>query len=239
MKCARPNCHRAGVRRRRWLCNPHYKAADTAYVDAGPVMQHLRRLHAAGHSWTEMAALAGITRRAIMLIRDGARTNVQKPTAEAILAIPVPRRFGGAGRVDATGTIRRVRALMAIGWSVPVLAVQLDLHPSNVRNRLRQPSVAAGFAHDVAALFDRLQMTPGTSQRMRTLGRRDGWAPPFAWDEDTIDDPSATPDLGAKSTWMQEYEDHQWVCADDAQIATAMGIQLDSVKTQLRRKGAA
>jgi len=26
-----------------------------------------------------------------------------------------------------------------------------------------------------------------------------GWAPPLAWDDDTIDDPNATPDLGAET----------------------------------------
>ncbi|SKW33879.1 Uncharacterised protein [Mycobacteroides abscessus subsp. massiliense] len=62
---------------------------------------------------------------------------------------------------------------------------------------------------------------------------------PFAWDEDTIDDPSATPDLGGKSTWMQIYEDHRWVHRDDSKIAQAMGIQLESVKRQLERKGEA
>ncbi|WP_423487917.1 hypothetical protein [Mycobacteroides sp. PCS013] len=94
-------------------------------------------------------------------------------------------------------------------------------------------------AREIAQLFSRLQMTPGPSKRLRTLASQKAWHPPFAWDEDSIDDPAAAPDLGGKSTWMQEYEDHRWVCEDDAEIAAAMNIQLASVKRQLDRKGEA
>ena len=48
--------------------------------------------------------------------------------------------------------------------------------------------------HDrIAAAYDELAMRPGPSARNRRLG----YPPPLAWDD--IDDPAATPDLGARA----------------------------------------
>ncbi|WP_081343462.1 DNA-binding protein [Mycobacteroides chelonae] len=237
MKCKRPSCHRAGIRRRQGLCNPHYELADRGYVDAGPVRDHITQLHAVGHSWAEIAKQAGISRSGLDRIRDASYSSVLKVTAARVLAIPM--RVGHTATIDATGTVRRLQALTAIGWSIPRLAKEIGITPSTLENHLHRSTVSTSRAGEIAQLFSRLQMTPGPSKRLRTLANQKGRHPPFAWDEDTIDDPNATPDLGGKSTWMQAYEDYQWVCRDDAQIAAAMDIQLDSVKTQLRRKGAA
>jgi hypothetical protein len=40
-------------------------------------------------------------------------------------------------------------------------------------------------------------MKAGTSWKTRKLAEAEGWAPPLAWDDDTIDDPQAMPQLDA------------------------------------------
>ncbi|MGO5480449.1 hypothetical protein ACTQVS_09920, partial [Anaerovoracaceae bacterium HCP3S3_H6] len=55
----------------------------------------------------------------------------------------------------------------------------------------KPPSHAA----DVVAFYEsvtRLSTGP-QSTRVRNYAERQGWAPPAAWDDDTIDDPTATP----------------------------------------------
>jgi hypothetical protein len=37
---------------------------------------------------------------------------------------------------------------------------------------------------------------PGTSVRSLRRARLEGWAPPAAWDDETIDDPNGAPDFG-------------------------------------------
>jgi hypothetical protein len=44
--------------------------------------------------------------------------------------------------------------------------------------------------------------------RQRRLAARRGWAPPLAWDDDTIDDPAATPATGARErAWSTRHDE--------------------------------
>jgi hypothetical protein len=102
------------------------------------------------------------------------------------------RRYleGGPLLVDATGTRRRLQALAAIGWPPRALAERLGIQPDNI---LRRHRVRVGTARLVAAVYDQLSMTPGPDTRSAAAARRRGWAPPLAWDDDSIDDPAARP----------------------------------------------
>lgn len=244
MKCARPNCSsrsRAMSRSsfRQGLCKQHYELAERGYVDSAPVRARLDLLHEAGLPWAHIAELAEMSEHGVRLIRYGEYDSVRKLTAQCILTIPIPGRFAGNGYVSAVGTIRRLQALAAIGWSFDALAKMMNTHRNVLLNTLKRERVLARRAREIAELFTRLHLTPGPSERARRHASANRWPVPFAWDEDSIDDPSVAPDLGGKSTWMQEYGDYQWVHGDDKQIAEAMSIRLDSLKTQLRRKGQA
>lgn len=97
--------------------------------------------------------------------------------------------------VDATGTARRLRALAAIGWPMLTLSRRLggatrEYAGQIVNNRQR---VRTRTATAVANLYDELSMTLGPSQRTRNAAKAKGWPPPLAWDDETIDDPSARP----------------------------------------------
>lgn len=95
--------------------------------------------------------------------------------------------------VDPTPTIRRVRALQAIGWTLAHLDRELGgSGKSNaVWNMLNQPTVHLGTAQRVDRVYRDLHMRPGPSKRTRDLAVRRGWIPPLAWDD--IDDLTEQP----------------------------------------------
>lgn len=104
---------------------------------------------------------------------------------------------------DATGTHRRIQALMRCGWSIAELAARLGISRNALRLKLnRAEMVAAVSAAAVRDLYDGLwdQAPPsGTADmrraatRARNYARKRGWVPPAAWDDDAIDNPDAAP----------------------------------------------
>jgi hypothetical protein len=78
----------------------------------------------------------------------------------------VERAVGGHGggrrigrhvcRVDATGTRRRLQALMATGWAPELLAAELGRRPHSLHRSMTGRSVTARTAHEVASLYERL-----------------------------------------------------------------------------------
>lgn len=106
-------------------------------------------------------------------------------------------RLGAVAHLQSgLGTARRLRALQAIGWTVNDLAGRLGVHESRIRqlaNEYRGGTVTERVARQVAQLYRELENMPGPSESVRRRCERRGWAPPIAWDYDTIDDPCATP----------------------------------------------
>lgn len=99
--------------------------------------------------------------------------------------------------VDATGTRRRLRALAAIGWPNAAIGALAGADHSTVSAWSNNARVRAGTADTVRRVYDELSMTPGPSAKVRQIAARKGWAPPLAWDDDSIDDPAARPSTGA------------------------------------------
>ena len=182
------------------------------FVDARPATEHLRALSAAGMGYKRVAAAAGLDASHVYPLlwgrpdRNGGtrRTRARRATVEAILAVPMPTLddLGATVIVDGTGTRRRLQALVTLGWTVQRLA---DHHGSDrqaLDAALQQRPVQAKTARAVRALYDELWDTPPTAAnggqaRGITLAKRraaeQSWAPPLAWDDDTIDDPDALP----------------------------------------------
>ncbi|OZF40773.1 hypothetical protein CH296_00515 [Rhodococcus sp. 14-2496-1d] len=185
-----------------------YGRFESLYVDAQPARDHVIELLDAGLSRHRVAQLAGLNRKAITYLLDGRKERGHGPNkeitrvnADKFLAVPVPARpvdtAAGAALVDSIGTIRRLRALVAFGWPAEHLADQLsgEVSACTVHELVRgaRTECLARTARSVARLFDRLQLTPGPSQRSRNTGLKRKWAVPLQWDEDTIDDLEALP----------------------------------------------
>lgn len=113
--------------------------------------------------------------------------------------------------VPAIGTVRRLRALAAIGWNCAELSRRLGYTtPRGVQSlrEHRSDVVLARVATRVSALYGRLEGTAGVDHRARLLAVRRGWAPPLAWNN--IDDPleqpaqpaAEKPDRPAEVLWL-------------------------------------
>lgn len=144
-------------------------------------------------------------------------------------------------RSDAVGVECRLRALVAIGWTQRYLGDQLGYDPSWVAKLLNNPRrrVNRDTYQAVADLYDRLSMTPGPSQEARDRAKRKGWKPPLAWDDDAIDCPEATPDLGEKRTvtWGERFLELRELGYSDFDILGKLKIQPDSMLRQMDRYG--
>jgi hypothetical protein len=93
---------------------------------------------------------------------------------------------------------RRIEALQAIGHSVTEIARAAGMTKQAVRDfRLRNsPVVHHATAAKFIAVYDHLWDKPATGKyadRTRRWAASQGFAPPLAWDDDTISDPDAVP----------------------------------------------
>lgn len=263
-ECIKPTCARPATRR--GMCNSCYgtystrqKAYgrwETLYTDAEPVRAHVRNLQAVGLGLRRIAELAGVHRSQLTSLLNGRphrgtgpSRQVNRDLAAKILAVPVPdiphRLAADRHRIPAVGTTRRLQALVAFGYTQSDLCSRLGMSATNGTCLFSgaQVLVTATTARKVEALFDALQLIPGPSDRARQRAARRGWAPPLAWDEDTIDNPDAVAE-GARGNGRtkldaDEYHDLRQLGFTDDQVAERAGIQRESLLRWLERKGIA
>lgn len=183
------------------------------YINAEPVRTHIADLRARGLGLNRIAELAATSRSHLHGLLG---TSTQPParrvrpdTAARILAIHADVDTVAANVViDATGTRRRLQALMAIGWPLPELTAQLNrgnalaaIGHRTLPYAISANTVRASTARSVADLYDRLwdQQPPSTthtqktaSAKARTRAQNNGWPPPLGWD-DIDNDPEPDP----------------------------------------------
>jgi hypothetical protein len=206
--CREANRIQASERRRQ-----HMYGRDWL-VDATPAREHLLELSRQGMGWKKVAAAAGVSATTVGGLLYGSHPDdpthpdhrprslrINKAAATKILAVRAMLAPGA--NVDATGTRRRLQALVTLGYPVSALGRRLGKTSSNMFITLESPQVLEATRRRVAALYDELWNTPpaAVTRHERTSATRAkrhaaarGWLPPLAWDDDTIDDPEATPE---------------------------------------------
>lgn len=179
-------------------------------VDAEPARAHVRALMAAGVGLKQVAKLSGIAPGSLWKLVYGApqadgdtrrSSRIRGTTETRLLAVtPDLPSYADGAIVDATGTRRRLQALVAIGWAQAQLARRLGMTPANLSAIMRRAQVLAATARKVQVLYGELSMslppdeTPhqrASSSRARGYAEARRWPPPLAWDDDAIDDPAA------------------------------------------------
>jgi hypothetical protein len=181
----------------------------STFVDAEPVRRHVGALIDAGLSVRRIQILAAVNRKTLQSLMSGRPERGSGPTrlmraetAGRILDIPVPHSpqllAAACGAVPAIGATRRLQALVALAHSQTDLCERLGILPSNATALFsgRRRTVRPDTAQKVAALFDELRTVNGTNVRAHRRAQRRGWAPPSAWDDNTIDDPAALLNIG-------------------------------------------
>jgi plasmid maintenance system antidote protein VapI len=190
--CRLPECVRESYRYEKHL------ALDLArgrrrQINATQTRAHAERLVAANWTHGQIAEAAHVARSVIGSLLDG-RPKVRSSTALAVLSIPIGPPPVPVVGVDATGSMRRIQALMTIGHNCQTIARHTAVSDDKITR------IAAGWfttvspqtASAIARAFRALVAAPGTSSRARGHARRNNWHGPLAWDD--IDDPNAVPD---------------------------------------------
>jgi hypothetical protein len=215
------------------------------HVDAEPIRQHLRMLNQHGITLHRAAEIAGIGPRSLHPLfqpQNGRRRRhqhtVRAELAEKILAIQPEKTV--PGKVDPTGTARRIQACVAIGWPMSYLAPHFNLSDTYIHQLIQRSSkdclVLATTAAKVADGYERVKtkkphkhgIRPLDITRARNMAATRGWPPPKYWATrmDVIDDPHFTPEYKVKvadllteeATFMANV-----ACLSRDEIATRLG----------------
>ena len=237
-----------------------YGRYDVGRVDAQPAREHLAMLAENGISLKRAAELAGAAHSTLGHIvygrRDrgeGPRKRIERRVADAILAIRPGLDSIPDGRpIDGTGTARRVQALAAIGHSINHQAAAAGLDRQVLDRALDGHRTTAATARAVRALYDRLWDKPAAptewhakvaASRTRNTAARLGWAPPLAWDDDTIDNPHAQPEGHGKdqrhgtAELIEDVHHLRPAGCTAATVAARLGRPQHSIERTLDRAG--
>ena len=210
-RCRRPECvQRVQDYERRRYRQKGYGTWQPL-VDATPAREHIAALRDAGHSIPDIQKAASISAATIArILYDGVNKRadrIRTDVAARILAIPVSvAPVKATTIVDATGTRRRIQALVAMGWTLNALGPKLGFHPRRLTDFLQADRVLASTARRIAARYRTIQTwdpaAHGVSRRSITLARnlaaREGWHGPLAWED--IDDPESQPETDVTIT---------------------------------------
>lgn len=204
--CTHPDCQRAWARRnKQWKLNASRGIRtlldDPAVLDQ--VATHIQQLEIAGWSRRAIAAAAGLSATAVSRLGNHRQTHIRGTTAAAILKLDpadLPHRASRGVTepfVSKRGAVRRIQALLAIGWTHRLLAEHTGVQTAVVLN---QPGRwITRSTHDrLAAAYRDLATRPGPSHVTRARAAKLGYLSPLAWndidrdphpDGDTDDDP--------------------------------------------------
>ncbi|WP_314325473.1 hypothetical protein [Paenarthrobacter ilicis] len=231
---------------------------DNGRVDATEVRAHILALMEAGVSMKRLASLAGMSHSTVSAVVYGrterghtAYRRVHKDTAAKLLAIqPTLENMAPNRYIDSCGTIRRLQALVAIGWSQQRLGNQLGMNRSNFGAMMNADQCTVRRAIAVRNLYNQCWNRPQTgtewhaktsATRARNHAKARGWAPPLAWDDETIDNPDAQPEFGTKlklrDTIAEDVEFMHKTGASIDEMSERLGNPWQSIERQLHRMG--
>lgn len=179
-------------------------------ADAEPARQHVRSLMAQGMGLKRIGAVSGVAHGVLWKLlygkpkADGSCMPSRRITPrveQRLLATRLDLADGAV--IDSTGAVRRIQALVALGWSQSKIAARVGILRSNFTD-LAQGRTGISVAREKAVreLYAEWSMTLPPQEewrdkiaanRSRNYAAAHGWQPPLAWDDETIDDPSAVP----------------------------------------------
>ncbi len=222
LRLRRANNRRYAQARRSGLRDGSWRFREPADI----AREHVARLRGWGLSVRAIAATSGLSESVVAPLywpNHGAhRLWVLPATLDALAAVTSPLQAPAWAHVNAAGTRRRIGALMAIGWSQQEISQRLGVTRQAVSQMKRADKVSVANALLIARVYDELSMTPGTDARAKTWASAAGYASPLAWDDDSIDDPAATPVTGLTAdVGVDHAVVHRVLCGEPCDTTTA------------------
>ncbi|GAA3384388.1 hypothetical protein [Streptomyces racemochromogenes] len=223
------------------------------FIDADIVREHITNLRSQGVTLHRICELSDTPRGDLTHLLYGSSgyppaRKMRTEIAERILAVqPTWDNIPDRALMPSTAAVRRLQALVAVGWPPPYLAAELGKYLTYLNRLLREvnPRITGQGNRAIASLYGRLwnkdPLDHGVDRqaksRAQSRARRHGWALPAAWDDDRISDPKAQPDHGQQTPrYIALAED----CAElerlghtREQIAARLGVTRDGLQRAL------
>lgn len=194
------------VRRKQWRVAAEMgRPARMQGPEVQALVRKIKRFHARGMSYRTMSEQTGVAVSVItVLVKRGdacLRTSYDK-----LSRLRYAESEGRGARVPSLGVTRRLQALWAAGYSLEYLKQELgsDANDAYLRRSLHGGPrwTHAEYAARIRRLYQKLEsvdpMAAGMTKHgvtyARNAARKRGYAPPQCWDDDTIDDPQASPE---------------------------------------------
>lgn len=168
-------------------------------VPAGAAREHVQQLRSVGISLQRIATLSGVGYGTVSKLAYGNPSSpppvkrVRHDTEARLLNLRAGSVTVPAGaRVEATGSRRRLQALIAAGWPLPTLAQRLGRSPRNLRRTMNANLITHASARRISTTYDELRNVPppghtaverARASLARVTARESGWLPPWAWDD--------------------------------------------------------
>lgn len=212
-----------------------HASGEQTLVDPTRAAAHVAELNRSGWTIKGIAEKAGVSTTTVQRINSPTRrpARIKADVEAAVLAV---QGSGQRYMTDAVGMVRRIRALATLGWSFRQIGERcgitqrsiVDINTGGIKN-VRPETFTA-----ICAVYDELWDKPapdrrdGIRDRMIRYARRNGWAPPLAWDDDSIDDPAATPTIyGTEETIRRNL--HAQGLSDRA-MSRELGLRPDAIR---------
>jgi lambda repressor-like predicted transcriptional regulator len=204
-----------------------HQRGEEVRMDKAPILAHIADLQAQGWSVSQIARAAGKSQSTLSSVMCRPHKTVNRATGRAILAVTGPKR-DLQSMTSALGSARRVRALYALGHLQARIAKQTGLHRDAIGDLLwgRTSRVTERHAIAIRCAYDVLSMELGDSDRNRATAKAQGWVPPLAWDEESIDNPRGRANLGLSGDGP---------AVDEAVVLRALRGDRVDIKGQARR----
>ncbi|BDZ52752.1 hypothetical protein GCM10025867_49930 (plasmid) [Frondihabitans sucicola] len=191
------------------------------YVPIEPLRDHLNQLRRRGMTRSRIADLSGVSVTTIANLvqttptkgRD-VYTHALATTADALYAVTVDLGVSGTTLVSSASTIRRIQALVVVGYSRSMIGNKLGVSRQRLLNIEAGTTVTRLTGARIRALYQQDSMRPpvyrdgyerGSAIRAQNEGRAKGWRSPGDWldiergllseDAGTVTGPVAPPAL--------------------------------------------
>ena len=213
-------------------------AGRPRYVDADPVRARLQGLVGANFPGRALGRVSGLSATTVRKILDGEQPRVQRATAARVACLSPGDVYvnESTGHVPRVGAARRVQALLAMGWPHHALGAAGIANSAQIIGAAGDLITVQRWRR-VRDVYDRLSMTPCPSPETRGWAARLGYHPPLAWDEENIDDPTATPGLDATTTGPEDCVIDEVAVARAADRVGAAGSHHDRARGGVARHG--
>ena len=164
------------------------------YRDTTQARDRIEWLIDQGFSCTAIAKAAGVDRGTVLDVRSGKNRMITLKIEKKIMAVTpedIYARPDRRGYVPAIGAVRRIQALITMGWRYKDLNARCGIRTEKIGVG---PWVSREYHEKIRKLYDELWNVQGPATKGNvTRALNKGWHRPMAWDDDTIDDPNAEP----------------------------------------------